>query len=163
MSNPKDPQVRREEGGPYVPIDDAGFDLQPELPVDRFRRLGAPDDTVAYLQEVWDSLDDMSRAEWVAELDVSTDAELVDELGFEVAERPDDAEPGVQEDGSVDADGEPLPPPVEGRVEHEGGGWYSVWIGGDNVTGDDTVRGRDTAEALLQEKLAERSGPIDEG
>lgn len=119
---------------------------------------------VDYFREVWDSLDADGQAEWRDELDVMTDAELADEIEFEVGERPDDAEPGVQADGSVDAvTGEQLPPAVEGRVEHEGGGWYAVWIDGVKVTGDDNVRGREQAQAVLDAELEERSGPIDGG
>lgn len=152
MTNPKDPQVRREEGGPIVPIGALAADRG--LPVDRFVRVGATPEVVDYLQDVWDSLDVIGREDWLDELDVMTDDELAAELDFTVEQRPDDAEPGEQLPGSVDAvTGEELPPAVEGKVVHEGGGWYSVWVDGTEVT-DDTIRGRDAAEELLDDWLS---------
>jgi len=102
-----------------------------ELPFARLRRLGANDDALAYLSEAWESQDAEQRAGWVRSLSVMTDAELAADL----------VELRV---------GQP-----RGRIEHEGGGWYSLWIDGVRVS-DETVRGRDDAERALGSLLAGR-------
>lgn len=131
MTNPYQPRRRRDRDGLDLIADLPAVPSQPELPVARLRRLGAADDAVAYYLEVWDSMDEAARADWVRSLSVLTDVELRDEIASTLSDAP------------------------QGEVRHEGGGYYSVWVDGTQVT-TDNIRGRDEAAQTLAQVLAGR-------
>lgn len=150
MPDPYAPRRRRiGEGGRPEPIDAAGRLGSPELPVARLRRLGASEEAVGYYGRVWDLLDDNARVEWADDLAVVTDAELREDLAtFD----PDRAAPPERVARAASAPAGDTTSAPAGRVEHEGGGWYSLWVDGRQVDREN-IKGREAANVELAKLL----------